>query len=168
MKRTWLTLCFCIACGDDTTPTDAAATVDGAFQDSAFEDSAFQDSALGDSALGDSSTDSGEVDAGLSDVGVGDSPTAFMDVPPDVFDTGPRVDDTIYFEVLREFSVEDWLRGVSLTQPVTLAAQLDLVELRAVRDFPGEIFLRRRGDGPIEFGFVAPVYVSSGALARRL
>ncbi|MFK7998625.1 MAG: hypothetical protein AB8H86_03470 [Polyangiales bacterium] len=164
MKRTLLALLLCIACGDDTTPLDAATPDGGALEDVGAEGDASRDSgAESDAALLDAALVDAEPNDAMADAGVSDASLA--DVAPDVFDAGPPIDDTIYFEVLTEFSAEEWIRGVALTQPVTLEAQLDVLELRVVREFPGEIVLRQRGEGPIELGFGDPVYRAFGTVA---
>lgn len=158
MKRTLLALLFCIACGDDAAPAmpDGGGLQDSGQQSDASTDSG-ADAALNDAALSDAGPDT------VSDAGIADAASA--DVPLDVFDAGPPIDDTIYFEVLTEFSAESWIRGVALTHPVTLETQLDVLELRVVREFPGEIYFRQRDEGPIELGFGDSVYRAFGTVA---
>lgn len=141
-----LALILCIACGDDVSVIDASAA-DSALPDSGPQSDAGADATSADSAVADASlNDAGPSGADVADPDSGITDAGLEDVQPDVFDAAPVVDDTIYFEVLAEFSAEEWVRGVALTHPITTSALLDVVELRALRDFDGYIEVRERGE----------------------
>ncbi len=113
-----------------------------------------------DSSADTSQSDAQDLDGSLKDANLSDG--AFADSGADGGDTDP-VDDTIYYEEFVLYSNPEWLEGVTVRTPVTLATDYAEVELRAIREFFGDVRLEDASERVV-LGSVNPNFVSTAAL----